>query len=314
MQTILGSGGSIGVELARALAKYTTDIRLVARNPEKINDTDNLHRADLRNPVEVDHAIEGSEIVYVTIGFEYNRKVWKQTWVPFIKSVIDNCEKHKAKLVFFDNVYMYDSNYMDDLKEDTPVGPSSIKGRVRKEVAELVMKHAESDRLTAMIARSADFLGTKNSVPVETIYKNLTKGKPADILASADKIHNFTWVPDAAEAVAILGNTPDAYNQIWHLPSINEKLTMKQWVELFAREMGVKPKFRVLPVWMMGLLGLFVPIMREFKEMAYQNDRDYFVNSNKFQKRFGFTPIGAKEAISLLVAELQRSEKKKAEG
>jgi nucleoside-diphosphate-sugar epimerase len=308
MQTILGAGGSVGIELAKSLKKYTTEIRLVARNPKKINDTDQLYRADLRNPMEVDHAIEGSEIVYVTIGFEYSKKAWNEAWIPFIKSVIDGCKKHKARLVFFDNVYMYDRDYLSNMTEDTAIRPTSVKGRVRKEVAELIMKEIQAKNLKAMIVRAADFLGTKNSVPVETIYTNLKKGKPADILASADKIHNFTWVPDAAEAVAILGNTPDAYNQVWHLPSINDKLTMKEWVELFAAEMGTKPKFRVLPIWMMGILGLFIPIMKELKEMAYQNDRDYFFNSDKFEKRFGYVPVSAKEAVKKLVNALGNQE------
>lgn len=304
MQTILGSGGAVGNELAKALADYTTDIRLVARNPKKVNENDQLVRADLKNPVEIDQAISGSEIVYVTIGFEYSKKVWKETWVPFIRSVIESCKKHKARLVFFDNVYMYDRDYLSKMTEETPLRPTSVKGEVRTEVAQLIMKAVNDKAITALIARAADFLGTKNSVPVETIYKNFKKGKPADLLASADKIHNFTWVPDAGKATAILGNTPDAYNQVWHLPSIREKLTMKQWVELFASEMNTKPKIRILPIWMMGILGIFVPIMKEFKEMAYQNDRDYYFVSSKFEKRFGYVPISAKEAVHELVKML----------
>ena len=54
MQTILGSGGAIGVELAKALASYTSHIRLVSRHPKKVNDTDELVAADLLNPVELE--------------------------------------------------------------------------------------------------------------------------------------------------------------------------------------------------------------------------------------------------------------------
>ncbi|MCF8366186.1 MAG: sugar nucleotide-binding protein [Bacteroidales bacterium] len=306
MQTILGSGGSIGTELAKALKTYTSDIRLVARNPKKVNETDQLFKADLTHPNEVDRAIEGSEITYVTIGFAYDKKLWKQVWVPLIKAVIEACKKHKSKLVFFDNIYMYDRDHLSNMTEETPIRPTSVKGEIRAEVAQLIMKEVANKDLTALIARAADFLGTKNSVAVETIYKNLKKGKPADLIASADKIHNFTWVPDAGKATAILGNTPDAYNQVWHLPSISEKLTMKQWVELFATELGVKPKSRVLPIWMMGILGIFVPIMKELKEMAYQNDRDYYFNSSKFEKRFGYKPIGAKEAVKEIVHQLEK--------
>lgn len=306
MQTILGSGGSVGTELAKALKTYTSDIRLVARNPKQVNGTDELVKADLTKSNDVDRAIEGSKIVYLTIGFAYDRKLWKQVWIPLIKAVIERCKKHKAKLVFFDNVYMYDRDYMYNMTEETPIRPTSVKGDIRAEVAQLIMKEVENKTLTAMIARAADFLGTKNSVAVETIYKNFKKGKAADLIASADKIHNFTWVPDAGKATAILGNTLDAYNQVWHLPSIKEKLTSKQWVELFANEMGVKPKFRVLPIWMMGVLGIFIPIMKELKEMAYQNDRDYYFNSSKFEKRFGYAPISAKEAVKELVHQLEK--------
>ena len=79
MQTILGSGGIIATELAKELTTYTKDIRLVSRNPKKVNETDQLLKADLLNATEVEKAVEGSEIVYVTIGFPYNAKVWQQT-------------------------------------------------------------------------------------------------------------------------------------------------------------------------------------------------------------------------------------------
>jgi len=42
MQTILGAGGAIGTELAKALTKYTNKIRLVSRNPKKVNPGDEL--------------------------------------------------------------------------------------------------------------------------------------------------------------------------------------------------------------------------------------------------------------------------------
>ena len=60
-QTILGAGGAIGIELAKALPTYTSDIRLVGRNPKKINSTDELFKADLSNRDEVLKAVEGSD-------------------------------------------------------------------------------------------------------------------------------------------------------------------------------------------------------------------------------------------------------------
>ena len=66
MQTILGAGGIIGIELAKHLPQYTNLIRLVNRNPKQVNPNDELFKADLLNPNDVLKAVEGSEVVYLT--------------------------------------------------------------------------------------------------------------------------------------------------------------------------------------------------------------------------------------------------------
>lgn len=99
-QTVLGSGGSIGIPLAKELTKYTDQIRLVSRNPKKVNENDELFPVDVFNLKQIDKAVAGSEVVYVTIGFEYKTKIWQQIWPPFMQEVITACKKHQAKLVF----------------------------------------------------------------------------------------------------------------------------------------------------------------------------------------------------------------------
>lgn len=298
MQTILGASGTIGVELAKALKTYTNEIRIVSRNPVKTNDSDQLFPADLTDSAQVDQAVEGSEIVYVTIGFEYKLNVWQARWPKFMRDVIESCKKHQVKLVFFDNVYMYDQSEIPHMTESSRINPSSKKGKIRAEIAQLLMNEVENGSLTALIARSADFYGPncKNSISQITI-DNFRKGKKGMWLANSGKNHNFTYTPDAGVATALLGNTPDAYKQVWHLPTSHEKLTGKQWIEAYARAMNIKPGIQVLPIWMMGLLGLFIPVMKELKEMAYQYDRDYFFDSSKFEKRFNFKPTAVATGI-----------------
>jgi len=304
MQTILGAGGAVGTLLAKELSNYTDKIRLVNRNPISVNGNEELFKADLTNPDEVMIAVEGSEIVYVTIAFEYKLKVWEQKWVPFINSVINACIKHKAKLVFFDNIYMYDKNFLTNMKEDTPINPPSKKGEVRYRVLNTIMNKVKSGELTALIARAPDFVGTSSSILIETVYNNFKKGKKAIWLGDADKIHDFIYIPDAAKGTAMLGNTPDAYNQVWHLPTGNPNLTGKNWMALFAKEMNIELKYSVMPKWTLGILGIFIPILRELKEMVYQLDRDYIFNSDKFCKKFDFKPTSPKEIVKNIVREL----------
>ena len=283
MQTILGGGGIIGIELAKALPQYTSDIRIVSRQPEKVNPGDQLMAADLLNADQVREAVKGSEICYLTVGLPYNTKFWQQHWVPLMRNVVEACSDEGSKLVFFDNVYMYAPSEIPHMTEEAKLGPASKKGKVRLEVLQLMLEAMESGKMEGLIARSADFYGPGNtsSVIVETVFKNFQKGKAATWLGGQNFIHSFTYTPDAGKATALLGNTPDAYGQTWHLPTAPNPPTGKEWVEMIASEMGVKPKVQVAGKFMVRLLGLFIPVMREIPEMMYQNDRDYLFDSSK---------------------------------
>jgi len=308
MQTIIGAGGTIGIPLAKELKTYTDQIRLVSRHPKKINNTDELFALDVKNLDLIDKAVAGTDVVYITVGFDYKLSVWQSTWPPFLQSVINACKKHGSKLVFFDNVYMYAKSALPHMTEDSPLDPPSKKGKVRKQLQDMIMNEVQSGNLKALIARSADFYGpdTNKSVLAETAAKNLLKGKKAQAFGNINKIHTYTFTPDAAKATALLGNTDTAFNQVWHLPTTKEKLTTKQWIELIAREINVEPKIQTIPTWVLRIMGLFNPVIKEFPEMLYQNEMDYVFDSSKFEKAFNLHATTPKQGIKEMMNYLKQ--------
>ena len=221
MQTILGAGGAIGTELAKSLPQFTGRIRLVSRNPQKVNPSDELFEADLMDAEAVKKAVEGSDVCYLTVGLKYDKKVWRRSWPVIMKNVIDACEKYNSKLVFFDNVYLYDPNHLDTMTEETPVKPSSEKGKIRAEIIDMLWSAVEAGRIDALVARSADFYGPGFEKPlsilIETVFKPLNQGSTANWLGDDSCKHSYTYTPDAGKATAMLGNTPDAFGETWHL-------------------------------------------------------------------------------------------------
>lgn len=306
MQTILGSSGVIGTELAKSLTQYTDKIRLVSRNPKRVNPNDQLVIADLTNAQQVLSAVEGSEVVYLTAGIQYKISEWQKQWPVIMKNVIDACKTHKSKLVFFDNVYTY-GLVKGWMKEDTLVNPVSKKGEVRAQIAQMIMSEVERGNLDAIIARAADFYGpnTPLSFATVTVFHNLKKGKKAQWFLDANKKHSMTFTPDAGKATALLGNTKTAYNQIWHLPTDKNALTGKEFIEIAAKEFGVKPDYMVLRKWMIQLTGTFVPVVKESIEMLYQNEYDYLFDSSKFEKAFNFVPTSYKDGIAATVKSMK---------
>lgn len=305
MQTILGGGGPIGLELARILPDYTERVRIVGRNPEKVIPENEVFVANLLDPEAVRDAVAGSDVAYLSVGLPYKASVWEAQWPKVMRNTIEACRASGSKLVFFDNIYMYDREHLSPMDENTPVRPTTRKGAVRAMIADMLMEAVQKDQVDALIARCADFYGPgrqKNSVLTQTVFERLASGKSAQWLLSVDHVHSFTYTPDASLATAMLGNTDDAYGQVWHLPTTEKPPTGREWIEMIAEELEAKPRVQVASNFMMSTIGLFSPTLREVKEMAYQYDRDYDFRSDKFNRRFDFTPTTYRQGIKAVVA------------
>lgn len=299
MQTILGAGGDISRCLAKELKQFTTQIRLVSRHPERVNADDELMALDLSERDNVMKAIAGSNVVYLTVGLKYDLRVWQAQWPLLIQHVIEGCLEYNCKLVFFDNVYMYDRAAIPNMTEESPLNPPSKKGKVRLQNVELINDAIQHKNLQALIARSADFYGpdSKNGILNVLVLDNVAKGKKPNWQSNVDRIHSFTYTPDAAKATALLGNTASAYNQVWHLPTSAERLTGRQYIKMATGIANMKNSYLLLNPFLLSLIGIFNRTIKEIAEMQYQNTQDYFFNSDKFCKTFSFTPTSYADGI-----------------
>ena len=314
MHTILGSGGAIGVETARSLAERGLPVRLVSRNPTPVTGAEELHPADLGDPATVEEtvrtAIRGSEVVYVTVGFPYRAAVWERSWPPLIEATIAACRGEGARLVFFDNVYLYHPSAVGDLTEESRIAPMSRKGRVRERVWRLIEAEAAKDGVPITVARAPDFANGANSVLRILVVERLAAGRRPQWLGRTDVEHSFIDVVDAGRATALLGTTPEAFGEVWHLPTDATPRSLDDWIDLVARELQAQGarvardrRAATLSHGALRLLGLFSGDLRELSEMFYQYDRPYHFNSSRFETRFAMHPTGGDEVVRRLVAD-----------
>ncbi len=300
MQTILGANGIIAQELSKHLPGYTKQIRQVSRNPKKVNASDETKQADLLNYSQTEKAIEGSDVVYLLSGLKYDAKTWQEQWPKVMRNTLDACKKHNCKLVFFDNVYAY--GYVPGvMTEETPFNPNSKKGEVRARIATMLLDEIKMGNIQGMIVRAADFYGpqAKLSLTFSTVTERLKAGKSPQWIGNPKRIHTFTYTPDAGKTVAMLGNTPSAFNQTWHALTGKEKITGEDYVRMACECAGRQYKgVSGLPKFGVRIFGLFVPVLREFVEMMYQFENDYIFDSSKAEKELGIKATGYKEGIA----------------
>lgn len=90
----------------------------------------------------------------------------------------------------------------------------------------------------------------------------------------------------ASRAMALLGNTQDAYGQTWHLPCDDNRLTYRDFITLAVRTFGTEPRYSVLKRWQLRLASLFSPTVRDAAELLPRYAQDNIFVSDKFKTRF----------------------------
>jgi nucleoside-diphosphate-sugar epimerase len=314
MQTILGANGQIAEELARELHKnYTTAIRLVSRNPKKINQSDQLVSANLLDCDATDKAIEGSEIVYFTAGLPMNASMWKEQFPIMMQNVIQACKKYHCRLVFFDNTYMY-AKTNEPQTEESSFTPSGSKSTTRSIIAKMVLDEIEKKSLEAVICRAPEFYGPgkTQSITNALIFDKIKQNKKIKIPISDTTLRTLIWTPDASRAMALIGNTKDAFYQTWHLPCDDNRLTYKEIIDLTSKSFKQEFSYSIIKMGMFKIFSLFNANARELLELLPRYEQDAIFVSDKFKKRFPeFKYTSYKDGIKKIMTE-QTSYKTKA--
>jgi nucleoside-diphosphate-sugar epimerase len=241
------------------------------------------------------------------VGLKYDLGVWQDLWPRIMANTIEACKRAQAKLIFFDNVYMYGKVH-GVMTEETRYAPCSKKGEIRASIATTLTNEIKAGNLTALIARAADFYGpdTDHAVPNLLVFEPFAKKKTASWLVNAAVPHSLTFTPDAARGVAMLAERESAWNQVWHLPTAPNPPTGREFIEMAAKEFDVAPKFRVLRRPMLRVVGWFKPLIGESYEMLYQSDSPYLFDSTKFAREFGFAGTPYAEGIRIAADSYKR--------
>lgn len=306
MQTILGANGQIAIELARELQRnHTNDLRLVSRNPRKVNETDSLVSANLLDARQTLEAVKGSRIVYFTAGLPPDTQLWEAQFPTMLKNALDACRAAGASFAYFDNTYMYPQD--DRLQtEDTPFAPVGRKGKVRAAMASMVLEEMARGEIPVLIGRAPEFYGPgkTQSFTNALVIEKLQAGKKPRVPVRDDTRRTLIWTPDASRALAALGNAPDAFGQTWHLPCCDDRLTYKEFVAMASEVFGREPDYSVIGKWTLTAAGLFSKPVREIRELLPRYEQDNLFDSTKFKRRFpGFAVTTYRQGLELIRRE-----------
>jgi nucleoside-diphosphate-sugar epimerase len=303
MQThvVLGASGGIGGAVIDALvAQQAGRIRAVARRPPSGQARPGVDwvAADLRTRDGAARAVRGADVVYHCAQPGYTR--WPAEFPQLNEAVLAAVAGTGARLVYADNLYGY-GPVTGPLREDLPLAATGPKGRTRAALAQDLLAAQRDGQADVVIARISDCYGpggVNSTVTGARFFVPALAGKTVRVPFALDVPHSYCYLPDVGRALVLLGTSPDTTGAVWHVPAA-EPVTVRQFADLLGLVLGREVRVRRIPAPAMRLAAVFMPIVRELPEVAYQFNERFVVDGTKFTRRFpDYAPTPYAEAIA----------------
>ena len=286
--------GPLGLSVMDELVARGRRVTLVSRSGE-VKETLPagvvVKRADATNPDEVAVVCAGADVVFHCAQPAYHE--WPEKFPPITQGIVAGLQRlnktgPEPRLVMGDNLYMYGPTDGKPIREELAYAATGRKGKCRAEMARYVLNAHQAGNIKATLGRGSDFFGPRvlDSAAGEMLFGAALRGKPVNVLGAPDLPHTLTYIGDFGRALVTLSEHEEAFGRAWHVPSA-ETVTIRRFAQLVGEEIGRPVKLRVANGLIVGTAGLFVPALREMKEMMYAFEEPYVVDDGDFRQAFG---------------------------
>lgn len=300
LHVVIGFGPA-GAATARLLSGQGHSVRVFTRSGRTPEPGIEHVALDVTDSAQLAQAVEGATAIYGCAAPPYPR--WADAWPPLAASLCTAAEASGAVLVLLGNLYGY-GPVDGPLTEDLPLAATGRKGRVRATVWEQARDLHEQGRIKAVEVRASDFFGpgvTDGGHLAARVMPPLLRGKAVSVLGNPDAPHSWTYLPDVARALVEIAGQERAWGRPWHVPTAPPR-SARDMVGLLADRAGTGPvAVHGVPSAVLAAAGLFSPLMRELKEVRYQFDRPFVVDSRAYEAEFTVRATPVDEQVAQTV-------------
>ncbi len=295
---VIVGAGATGSATALRLAGEGTAVRVITRSGTGPAHLDiELVAGDAADATVLQQHTADASVIYNCANPPYNH--WTTDWPPLSASLLAAAEASGAVLVTLSNLYGY-APPTSPMKPTDPLTATSAKGGVRAAMWHEALAAHGAGRLRVTEARASDFIGPgvgESGHMGDRVVPRVRAGKSVSLLGSLDAPHSWTAIDDVAQTLITLGREPAAWGQAWHVPTV-APMTQREIVTLMCDLAGVDPvAMKTLPSFALSLAGVFSPTIRELKEILYQFERPFVIDSTAATEAFGLTPTPIEQTL-----------------
>ena len=300
LHVVFGTGAT-GLATIEILAARGTPVRAVNRGGQaSVPDGVEVLAGDAMDSTFATKAAAGAALVYQCLNPPYT--MWPEMFPRLQAAVLEGASAAGAKYVAMDNLYAYGPTDGAALTEDLPYAATGSKGKTRAKMAQDLLEAHQSGRVRVAIGQASDYFGPRAllSAMGERVFYPAIAGKKAQVMGDPDQPHSYSYVPDIANGLVTLADHDEADGAAWHLPNA-PAITTRQFVGKVYSSAGHKPQIQAMSRVMVSVVGVFNGQVRELKEIHYELQEPFIVDSNRFESTFGVHATPLDEAIPATV-------------
>ncbi|GAA1024165.1 MULTISPECIES: NAD-dependent epimerase/dehydratase family protein [Amycolatopsis] len=301
LQVVIGNGPA-GAATAALLAEQGERVRMISRSPRE-NEPRLEHVAlDAADQAALAEATKGATAIYSCAAPPYPR--WATDWPPLQASICAAAEANDALVVSLGNLYGY-GPVDGPLTENLPLAATGTKGRIRALLSEQLHAMHDEGRLRMVEVRASDFFGpgvTDGGHLAARVVPNVLRRQKVQVFGDPDAPHSWTYISDVARTLVAAAREEKAWGKAWHVPT-GPPRSARVMVALLCEAAGVAPvAVQRLSPMLLNAGALVSPMLRELREVRYQFDLPFVLDSQAAQEFFDIAPTAEKDQFARTVA------------
>lgn len=306
MNVVFGAG-QIGAPLIERLRSLRRQVRVIRRSTPATAEGE-VMSGDAMDPRFCERACEGATTVFHCLNADYSAKAWATILPVMQENLIVAAGKAGARLVVLDNLYAL-GKPTGPITEETPVAPTSEKGRIRAQLSQALFEAHRAGRVHAIAGRASHYFGpgVTQSQLGDRFYQRALSGRSAQLFGNPEALHTFSYAPDVAAALVTLSTAEPAEWGRAHLLPVTQALPTRRLVEKLLLAMGSRSTIQPISRLQMRLFSLFAPAVRELVEMNYEWEHDFVVDDARSRARLGFSSTPLEDALVTTAAWARRT-------
>ncbi len=265
---VLGVNGHIGRAVAEACVAAGWDVTGMARTDRHHTPGVRFVAGDSDSVAQMRAAIGDAEIVVNALNLPYH------TWFngrmeAQMSRVLEAMGTVGKTMLFPGNIYNYAATDRH-VTPDLPQRPQTPRGAIRVRVEQMFAAAAARGDVQVVILRAGDFFGPGSTLDWfdQVMLRDIGKGV-VSTMGTKGVGRSWAYLPDLARAFEALAAVRQSLGSFENFHFAGNYVTPAEIGAAIAKAAPRPLKIRAFPLFLLNIIGLFDPIVRETAKMSY---------------------------------------------